>query len=119
MQFLIIATAYVSIYTLVFMSLDRFLAVVFPIESMTVRNDSNNCRAVIAATWVVAIIVCSPVFLANGEIRSGQHKYCTFKDNHTIEFLPESWGARWSGFSFQVIAFVRFFALLSPFCALS
>jgi allatostatin receptor len=42
-QFLIFATAYVSIYTLVFMSLDRFLAVVYPIESMTLRNE-NNCR---------------------------------------------------------------------------
>ena len=50
MQYLIIATAYVSIYTLVFMSLDRFLAVVYPIESMTLRTESN-CRKAIIATW--------------------------------------------------------------------
>ena len=49
-QYLIIATAYVSIYTLVFMSLDRFLAVVYPIESMTLRTESN-CRKAIIATW--------------------------------------------------------------------
>ena len=35
------ATAFVSIYTLVLMSLDRFLAVVFPIRSMTWRTDCN------------------------------------------------------------------------------
>ena len=50
MQYLIIAMAYVSIYTLVFMSLDRFLAVVYPIESMTLRTESN-CRKAIIATW--------------------------------------------------------------------
>ena len=50
MQYLIIATAYVSIYTLVFMSLDRFLAVVYPIESMTLRTEAN-CRKAIIASW--------------------------------------------------------------------
>lgn len=49
-QLLIIATAFVSIYTLVFMSLDRFLAVVYPIESMTWRTEAN-CRVTILVTW--------------------------------------------------------------------
>lgn len=35
-QYLIVVTAYASVYTLVLMSLDRFLAVVHPITSMSV-----------------------------------------------------------------------------------
>jgi allatostatin A receptor len=36
-QYLIVVTAHASIHTLVFMSMDRFLAVVHPIKSMSVR----------------------------------------------------------------------------------
>ena len=35
-QYLIVVTAYASVYTLVLMSLDRFLSVVHPITSMSV-----------------------------------------------------------------------------------
>lgn len=31
------------------------------------------------------------------------HKYCTFLNNGSIPFLPDSWGARWSILAFQVI----------------
>lgn len=37
-QYLIVVTAYASVYTLVLMSLDRFLAVVHPITSMSVST---------------------------------------------------------------------------------
>jgi hypothetical protein len=37
-QYLIVVTAYASVYTLVLMSLDRFMAVVHPIASMSVSN---------------------------------------------------------------------------------
>ena len=46
-QFLIYALAMVSIYTLVLMSLDRFLAVVYAVESMTWRTEAN-CKVAIA-----------------------------------------------------------------------
>ena len=39
-QYLIVVTAYASVYTLVLMSLDRFLAVVHPITSMSVSISS-------------------------------------------------------------------------------
>ena len=39
-QYLIVVTAYASVYTLVLMSLDRFLAVVHPITSMSVSTTS-------------------------------------------------------------------------------
>lgn len=38
-QYLIVVTSMASVYTLVLMSLDRFLAVVYPISSMTVSID--------------------------------------------------------------------------------
>lgn len=38
-QYLIVVTAYASVYTLVLMSLDRFLAVVHPITSMSVSHN--------------------------------------------------------------------------------
>jgi allatostatin receptor len=40
-QYLIVVTAYASVYTLVLMSLDRFLAVVHPITSMSVSKSSS------------------------------------------------------------------------------
>ena len=49
------------------MSIDRFLAVVFPIESMTWRTEAN-CRACIIGTWVFTGIICVPLGFANGEL---------------------------------------------------
>ncbi len=56
-----------SIYTLVFMSLDRFLAVVYPIESMTWRTEAN-CRIIIVVTWVATFAVCFPIAFAHGQV---------------------------------------------------
>jgi allatostatin receptor len=41
-QYLIVVTAYASVYTLVLMSLDRFMAVVHPIASMSVSTPLMN-----------------------------------------------------------------------------
>uniref|UniRef100_A0A182TLI8 G-protein coupled receptors family 1 profile domain-containing protein n=1 Tax=Anopheles melas TaxID=34690 RepID=A0A182TLI8_9DIPT len=40
-QYMIVVTAHASAYTLVLMSLDRFLAVVHPITSMSIRTERN------------------------------------------------------------------------------
>ena len=48
-------TAYVSVYTLVLMSLDRYLAVVHPIWSMTLRTPRNATIAVVSATSLVCL----------------------------------------------------------------
>ncbi|XP_021924277.1 allatostatin-A receptor-like [Zootermopsis nevadensis] len=44
-QYLIVVTAYASVYTLVLMSLDRFLAVVHPITSMSNLYESHQCSS--------------------------------------------------------------------------
>lgn len=40
-QYMIVVTCHASVYTLVLMSLDRFLAVVHPIRSMSLRTERN------------------------------------------------------------------------------
>jgi len=54
-QYLVIVTAYASVYTLVLMSLDRYLAVVHPITSMSIRTEANTYWA-IAVTWVFQML---------------------------------------------------------------
>uniref|UniRef100_A0A182N704 G-protein coupled receptors family 1 profile domain-containing protein n=1 Tax=Anopheles dirus TaxID=7168 RepID=A0A182N704_9DIPT len=64
-QYLIVVTAHASIYTLVLMSLDRFLAVVHPIASMVIRTEKNTVLA-ITILWVVIITTGLPVSFAHG-----------------------------------------------------
>ena len=52
-------SAYVSIYILVLMSVDRFLGVVFAVKSTKYRTERNAHLAVIVV-WLVGIIVASP-----------------------------------------------------------
>ncbi|KAL4240628.1 Galanin-like G-protein coupled receptor npr-9 [Mactra antiquata] len=61
-QYLIYVCAYASVYTLVIMSLDRYLAVVHPIQSMSVRNQQNTMKILIVM-WTVILIVHIPLLL--------------------------------------------------------
>ncbi|XP_011170316.1 allatostatin-A receptor isoform X2 [Solenopsis invicta] len=65
-QYLIIVTAYASVYTLVLMSLDRYLAVVHPIASMTWRTENHAILAICVA-WVVILALCTPALVIHGE----------------------------------------------------
>lgn len=80
-QYLIVVTAYASVYTLVLMSLDRFLAVVHPIASMLIRTEKNAITAILV-TWIVIVISNIPVFLCHGEVTfnysSSEHTVCIF-----------------------------------------
>lgn len=64
-QYLIIVTAYASIYTLVLISFERYLAVCFPICSISMRNERNTSLA-IGVLWIVILIVNIPVLYAHG-----------------------------------------------------
>ncbi|XP_031788172.1 allatostatin-A receptor isoform X1 [Nasonia vitripennis] len=65
-QYLIIVTACASVYTLVLMSLDRYLAVVHPIASMSVRTESHAFIA-IWIVWIVILTSSIPVLIIHGE----------------------------------------------------
>lgn len=83
---MIVVTCHASVYTLVWMSLDRFLAVVHPISSISIRTQRNALLWVfitfinflmlfftlffsaILVTWLIVITTAFPVFLTHGEI---------------------------------------------------
>lgn len=66
-QYLIVVTAHASIYTLVLMSMDRFLAVVYPIASRSWRTEQITCRA-ISILWIIILTTSIPVIFAHGVV---------------------------------------------------
>ncbi|CAN7939522.1 unnamed protein product [Ixodes hexagonus] len=66
-QYLVIVCAYASIYTLVLMSFDRFLAVVHPITSMSIRTERNAYIAIFL-TWAVIFLTCIPALFSHGMV---------------------------------------------------
>jgi allatostatin A receptor len=106
-QYLIVVTAHASVYTLVFMSLDRFLAVVHPIKSMSVRTEHHALMA-IGVLWVVIVVSAVPVYYTHGE-----RHYDFFNEEHIVcIFLNEEY--QWAVFqiSFFVTSFVLPLALI-------
>lgn len=64
-QYSIVVTSNASIYTLVLMSLDRFLAVVYPIASRAWRTERNTSRAC-TVMWIVILTAALPAWFAHG-----------------------------------------------------
>ncbi|XP_077979625.1 galanin receptor 2b-like [Glandiceps talaboti] len=77
-NFLYYCTMFASIFTMVTMSLDRFLAVVYPIRSMKIRSPTYALIAVLVI-WVISIVIAMPYMVLfvvvvssyNGEIYIG------------------------------------------------
>ncbi|XP_075150755.1 allatostatin A receptor 2 [Haematobia irritans] len=67
-QYLIVVTAFASIYTLVLMSIDRFLAVVHPIRSRMLRTEKIT-KICICAIWGVILVISLPVTFSHGLVR--------------------------------------------------
>eukprot|EP00094_Tigriopus_californicus_P003156 TCALIF_03038-PA protein Name:"Similar to AR Allatostatin-A receptor (Bombyx mori)" AED:0.06 eAED:0.06 QI:0/0/0/1/1/1/2/0/419 len=80
-QYLIHISLYGSVYTLVLLSLDRYLAVVYPVRSISLRTVCNTTVA-IGIIWFLTALTCIPVlfvFISKdisilGEVRT----ICTF-----------------------------------------
>lgn len=64
-QYLTYVTAYASVYTLLLLSFDRFLAVVHPIAALTIRTEGNALYA-ICCSWVLILTSCIPLYLCHG-----------------------------------------------------
>lgn len=64
-QYLIIVSCLASIYTLVLMSIDRFVAIVYPIECIPFRNNRNTLNA-IAVKWILILLLSSPTHQMHG-----------------------------------------------------
>ncbi|XP_017872570.1 PREDICTED: allatostatin-A receptor [Drosophila arizonae] len=63
-QYMIVVTCHCSVYTLVLMSFDRFLAVVHPVTSMSLRTERNATLAIMCA-WITIVTTAIPVALAH------------------------------------------------------
>ncbi|XP_059139125.1 allatostatin-A receptor-like [Physella acuta] len=61
-QYAVYVCAYASVYTLVVMSLDRYLAVVHAIRSMTLRSERNTWFA-IAIIWIIILCGNIPILI--------------------------------------------------------
>ena len=72
--FLTDASSAVSIMSLILITVDRFMAVVYPmrIATMTPRTRTR----LIAATWVIAVLITSPYFYIFRLVRSDNKSYC-------------------------------------------
>ncbi|XP_014678603.1 PREDICTED: allatostatin-A receptor-like [Priapulus caudatus] len=91
-QYMINVCAYASVYTLVLMSLDRYLAVVHAVASMSIRTTKNSWIAV-GILWFVILLINTPNLFINewkeypyhGETRST----CThnFVDNYHVRIF--------------------------------
>lgn len=93
---MIVVTCHASVYTLVLMSLDRFLAVVHPISSISIRTQWNallwvprplkepklisktfflfHFHSAIIVTWVIVTISAIPVGVSHGTVDYTNHK---------------------------------------------
>ncbi|CAK1546911.1 unnamed protein product [Leptosia nina] len=108
-QYFIVVTAHASVYTLVLMSIDRFMAVVHPIASMSIRTEKNALLA-IACIWVLILTTAIPVGICHGE-----REYSYFHRNHSSCVFLEEQGYSKLGFqiSFFLSSYVIPLALIS------
>lgn len=106
-QYLIVVCALSSIYTLVLMSIDRFMAIVYPIKCMSYRTSKNTLHA-IYIKWLIILIMASPTIPRHGLIDlNGEQLY-------TCRFLADQYDA----LQFQIIFFISsyLFPLILIFC---
>lgn len=95
-QYLIVVCALSSIYTLVLMSIDRFLAIVYPIECMSYRTSKNMLYA-IYIKWVLILLSASPTVAMHGLVDSPLGP-----DQFNCRFLSDSYNP----LQFQIIFFI-------------
>ncbi|XP_067639582.1 allatostatin-A receptor-like isoform X2 [Eurosta solidaginis] len=97
-QYMIVVTCHGSVYTLVLMSLDRFLAVVHPVTSMSLRTERNAMLAIIFA-WILIVTTAIPVALSHSvqlyHFKGRKYTACVFSSHEE----------RWNLAAFQVSFF--------------
>ncbi|XP_060083039.1 allatostatin-A receptor-like [Ylistrum balloti] len=87
-QYLTYVCAYASVYTLVLMSLDRYLAVVHPITSMRIRN-SRNTYMMVYLTWIIMLGGNIPVIFefSHKEVPNSNRSICVDIDFFKSDYL--------------------------------
>ncbi|RUS90425.1 hypothetical protein EGW08_001830 [Elysia chlorotica] len=77
-QYAMHVCAYASVYTLVLMALDRYVAVVHAIRSMTWRSERNTWIAVFII-WVICLVGNSPILVQYNEF-----EYPFLRENRSV-----------------------------------
>ena len=112
-------TAIVSVYTMALISFERFLAIVYPVKSISWRTNVNIWIA-IAMTWIIVLLFCGPIPFSYMAITK-QHNpvYCRFSIDETNSILPESWESYFRvsffaiGFMLPMIAMICLYSIIS------
>ena len=92
---------YASIFTMVLMSIDRYLAVVWPLRSMQYRT-MTNAVIVCILVWIVCFIIMSPYWLY-ATTHTGMDSSRTDKTTCRLFWPPETfWQHEWFWANFQV-----------------
>lgn len=109
-QYLIVVCALSSIYTLVLMSVDRFMAIVYPIECISYRTSKNTLYA-IYIKWIIILLVASPTIPMHGLIELPSNGP---EEQFACRFLTE----QYNPLHFQIAFFVTsyLFPLVLIFC---
>lgn len=121
-QYMIYVTLHGSVYTLVLMAVDRFIAVVYPVSGMSFRTDRNTIAAIVFL-WIFSFLGLIPVifrFEENAYVHVGVNKStCMLVESHRgnliltvslldLFFLFFKW---WRKLLFQSVMFVTSYAL--------
>ncbi|KAH8235573.1 hypothetical protein KR032_002672, partial [Drosophila birchii] len=111
-QYMIVVTCHCSVYTLVLMSFDRFLAVVHPVTSMSLRTERNATLAIMCA-WITIVTTAIPVALSHSvriyQYHGSAGTACVFSTEEEV----------WSLVGFQVSFFLSsYVAPLTLICFL-
>nr|ANO39011.1 GCR032 [Schmidtea mediterranea] len=121
-QFFTYLTAYMSVYTLVLMSVDRYLAVVHPIASIPIRTEKNVLKIVLS-TWVIFMLCNCPLLFNSGvaypptSINDTKDFYCTYMP--TVRYNETLMGYLENGqFGRVYILLFSIFAYLLPLSAI-
>ncbi|KAH8258518.1 hypothetical protein KR038_010130 [Drosophila bunnanda] len=111
-QYMIVVTCHCSVYTLVLMSFDRFLAVVHPVTSMSLRTERNATLAIMCA-WITIVTTAIPVALSHSvriyQYHGSAGTACVFSTEEEV----------WSLVGFQISFFLSsYVAPLTLICFL-
>lgn len=88
-----------SVFTLMGISVDRFMAVVFPLKRATL---SHKARYVLAPIWITSIVVCSPLLYVN-KMEEYEGEF------HCYEEWAPLLGSETAGRYYTVIQFALFY----------